>query len=211
MTSLASFVRSLAESGRVRIDVSSAEVDSTGSEVALAELDLLARAEAPAGVPQLRLDAALFGARALHDGCRFMLDRAAEPELVSAVLARAAPDVTLAENIWSADLCLRYLPGLYTRARAVSRDDALVAALGELAARWPLSGVGIPGVAPSLATGPIATVVRSSGALRQLLADRVLAAGDSELAEIPWVREAIDESVGAFPELLPRSWNLRDA
>ncbi len=210
MNSLASFVRSLSESGRVRIDVSSAGVDSAGIEAALAELDLLARTEAPEGAPEFRLEAALFGARSLHEGCRFLLERATEPALVSAALARAAPDATLAENIWSADLCLRYLPGLHARARAVSTDDALVAALRELSARWPLSGVGIPGNALRLLGGPIATAIRDSGALRQLLVDRVLAAGDSELAEIPWIREAIDETVGAFPELLPRSWNLRD-
>ncbi|WP_148595718.1 hypothetical protein [Aquisphaera giovannonii] len=41
----------------------------------------------------------------------------------------------------SADLLLRYLPGVHRRARASGPDDPLVGMLAEVLRRWPLSGV----------------------------------------------------------------------
>ena len=55
-------------------------------------------------------------------------------------LRMSAAPTTPAQHL-SADLLLRYLPQLLKRARGLDPTDPLIAILGDLLRRWPLSGV----------------------------------------------------------------------
>jgi hypothetical protein len=60
--------------------------------------------------------------------------------LDAAGLAMPADPPTASHHL-SADLVLRYLPGVHRRARALRPGDELVGRLADLLRRWPLSGV----------------------------------------------------------------------
>jgi hypothetical protein len=217
MDSLAAFVRGLAESGRVRIDLRAAlepadvnaATERALDDAALVELDALAREEAPAKAPELRIDDARFAARLLREACRLSVDRTAAAEEVAAAFAVRGPDPADPASLWSVDLCFRYLPSVHERAQRVSPEDALVLALRQLSAAWPLSGVGVPGASRGWLTSRAAGAVRASDCLRGLLVDRVMSSGDAEAAEIDWIADEIARAAGAFPELLPALWKPR--
>lgn len=211
---LARFIRQLTETGRVLVgphDVGEDDADEV--HATLLELDALARAEAPEGAPAFELVAAVHGARLLRECARAYLHRELTTESLE-VLFEAGPDPRAtgsdaAAEAWSLDLCLRYLPGLHTRARRASVNDALVAVMERIAERWPLSGAGVPGVGAGLVGSPAAAALRANGALGRILADRLVAAGAAACLDVPWLARLVDEAVGGYPELLP-AWRPRD-
>jgi hypothetical protein len=78
-------------------------------------------------------------AEALAAACWFLVDHTDKAAAIEAALTLPPPRT--AEAILAADLTLRYLPGIYDRARARSPSDPLTTALARLLRQWPLAGV----------------------------------------------------------------------
>lgn len=154
--SLSNFLTDLFREGQVRVPlarrsgVQADEVDlkdDLAASECLIERDRLVRLTLPGEGPAFHQDAALAGAEWLFFGCQLFADRARSPELFAQVVAHGlqthgpSPEV-----VYSIDLALSYLPDLARHARQHAEEDPLMASLQRLAAAWPLSAVGIPGV-----------------------------------------------------------------
>lgn len=194
-----SFLESLLDSGRVRVGDTDESLDA-GEEIKdiLESLDERARLEMPGTAPPLTLEAAAWAARLFYRACQFLVCRAVEPTLIQRTLSEPCPVPCSPGVIYSVDLVFRYLPDLLILARAVSTDDPLVTALVALAGQWPLSSVGIKGVAP----GDIEPIA-GHPSLWQLYVDRVLERGDMGRLSDARVRTAAAVALGLHRELCP--------
>lgn len=187
------FLSSLMESGQAHLG-DGPEADAP----ALLEFDRRARLESPLAPPALSLPAARWGASMLFAGCRLLLRRDLDASVVTRTLAAPCPESPSPSVAYSADLTLRYLPDLWTFARRLADDDSLVGAVASLAASWPLSSVGIPGLA-----APAIDAFWDHPSLRVLYLDRIVLRRDfSRLADAR-VRAVAREALGAHPELCP--------
>jgi hypothetical protein len=165
---------------------------------ALIELELHARQELAGDAPAFCPRTATWAARILYEACRATVCRDLAAAAVKAALALPCPAARTPESDWSADLVFRHLPELLRFACQLSRADPLGEDLRALAAAWPLSSVGVPGLPP---------VVLDSffghPSLRRLYADRILATGDlSRLADAR-VADLVRADLGWHRELAP--------
>ncbi len=160
MPTLAAFVRRLVRDGRValrdRPTAAPGELDEAATVLAKAHavdaLDLAGPS------PPFVAARALAAAALVRQSCWFLASRdEGRAELERALeFPRPAPrDPGHA----SADLMLRYLPGLLRRARAIDPGDPLADRIAIVLSRWPLSGVladldGPPDPPPDWSTAP---------------------------------------------------------
>jgi hypothetical protein len=91
--------------------------------------------------PPLAFDAdvALAAAEFVRQACWFLVHRG-EPDEEVARRLTLPPPASDAQHL-SADLVLRFLPGVQARAQALAPDDPLAVILKEVLRQWPLSGV----------------------------------------------------------------------
>src|SRR5262245_35056603 len=85
-------------------------------------------------------------AEALYRVCQCVVYRELNPQEVLPAAMLPPAGAAAAATHYSADLAFRFLPDVWRLARDASERDPLVACLSQLAARWPLSSVGIPGL-----------------------------------------------------------------
>ncbi len=192
--SLDRFLNDLASAGRVRVPREPSGV-SPAADAALASIDRRARAEFPGEAPPLSPTAARWAAVRLESACRFLVHRDLDEEDVRSGLVGGAPRPDPG-TAWSVDLTFRHLPDVLRLARGLAEGDPLVECLRSLARDWPLSSVGVPGLAPVEA----APFIDHPG-LRRLYADRILARRDASRLDDPRAAAAVREAVGAFPAL----------
>jgi hypothetical protein len=148
--------------------------------------------------PDLSLEVFEWAAVRLYRGCQALICREVSPQDLQRFFAGSCPEPDGAVAAYSADLVFRFLPDLVKLARQVERGDPLVVALLKIAQEWPLSSVGIEEV------GDVpATFLLAHPSLRQLYIDRILATGDTARLRDPAVRQAVQSSLGVFPELAP--------
>ena len=194
--SIAASIRQILETGRITVAKSAAST-SEGEELTelLREADRRSRQQLPAHWPPLDLDAARYGAETIYRSCQFLVYRDYDAAAVQAGIVIPPPRPNPAEHA-SVDLVLRFLPDVVRLARAAAPADVLVTRLLELGRRWPLSSVGISGVG-DVDVRPLA----EHPAVWRHYIDRVIARGDELRLADAQVREAVRESIGAFPEL----------
>lgn len=198
--SLSKFLKQLQENGRVQIalapDRSKPALQEFQNE--LIELDALARLDLAHEPPDFSLASAAWAAIVLYQGCQFLIHRDVGVDVVIDALSQPCPEASCPSVCYSVDLTFRYLPDLIALAKGIAEDDPLVGGLQLLAQKWPLSSVG----AKNLKIGDITAFIRHSS-LRRLYADRILEKRDLTRLSDPHAREAVHESLGAFPELAP--------
>lgn len=168
------FVHGLLTDGRVLISpLPLAEEDPSEVLPLLAAMDSIARTELAGDGPAFSQGAALWAARLLRDLCQFIVCRDIGEATITAACQLPCPEPRSPSVDWSADLCLRNLPGVFRLARHLSNGDPLVAQIKRLAETWPLSSVGIPGIGSAKVN-----TFNADLSLRRLYADRILAAED---------------------------------
>lgn len=147
--------------------------------------------------PPLAFDAeaAAWGAGRLYEACRYLTYRQEGGEVVRKAFAGPAPKPTAAA-IFGVDLVLRHLPELWTLASGLADDDPLVDEMKKLAARWPLSSVGVKDVE---AVDP--EPILAHRGLQQLYIDRILQKRDRSRLSDPRVRSAALVAIGEHAEL----------
>lgn len=120
-----------------------------------------------------------------------LVDRSMDEASMRHSLDRSAeiPAANSPSACCSADLVLRYLPGLYQLARQKSESDPLLDCLTSMAQRWPLSSPGVPG---SSAPKPeVIQILRSHPGTWRLYLDRVARHRHAEALQEPSVLNAL--------------------
>ena len=200
--SVTDFVSSLLETGRVRVPPpgQSAATPLKGLEPAVAELERSIRPDLAFDPPALSPAAAGWALSTVYRGCQALVYREMEAAAVHEALSRPCPDNPSAAVCYSVDLSFRYLPDLLSLARGIAPADPLVAGLIALARAWPLSSVGVPGVAGPYDLRPFI----AHPSLRQLYVDRIIERADSSRLVDPTVVELVREALGGFADLAPK-------
>lgn len=192
------FLKCLAEQGRAIVSdkpLPNADADATS---ALRQLHQIAQAELGLEVPPFSMEAAVWGARLFYHLCQFTVCRDIGEEQIRKECGIPCPAPRGPEADWSADLTLRHLPKAFALARHLSHADPLVLELKRIAAAWPLSSVGIPGLEKTCPDSFI-----DHPALRRLYADRILTRGDASRLGDARVDECLRSDLGAHRDLAP--------
>ena len=183
--------------GRVRVGPSPELPE--GIDTAILELDRASRPHLAFAPPSLVPSVARWALVTLYRGSQALVYREIEPAAVHACLSEPCPMAASADVCYSADLSLRFLPGLINLARGIAQQDPLVEGLMVLAKSWPLSSVGVP----DLGDLDLSAFIGHQS-LRQLYVDRVIERVDLSRLNNLQTRTAVCEAIGAFPELSPR-------
>ena len=198
--SLTAFLNELLTGGRVRVAVAGDIADSDGleAEQILADFERQYRLDLPGEPPPLSAPAAVWAATMLCEACRFVAFRDLGQEAMGVLVQRPNLSADPPSLHYSVDLTFRFLPDVIKQAQTASGQDPLVEHLLQLARQWPLSSVGVAGVADV----NVDAVVGHPCLLR-MYADRIIATRDWTRLIAPRVREAVQCAVGLFPELAP--------
>jgi hypothetical protein len=193
VSDLALCLQSIANEGRAVIVAESSTADDTDALPLLQQLDALARDELALPLPDFSPGAALWGARLFHQLCRFMGENQ-----IAAVCAVPCPEPRSPATDWSVDLTLHHLPKLFQLARHFSSGDPLIEQIQRIAAAWPLSSVGIPG----LQNLSLESFV-GDASLRRIYADRVASANDTSRLGHPQLDDLLRADLGLHRDLAP--------
>jgi hypothetical protein len=197
---LSQFLNSLFEGGRLQVpplaEVSENEVAI--AKKALRETEALYRLSLPENPPALDLDAACRASITLYRACQFVVYRDIETSIIEHELGLSLSTEESASVHYSVDLVFRYLPDVRRFAASASRNDPLAASIERLAAKWPLSSVGMPGI-ESLNIDPLS----NNPCLMQMYVDRILERNDTSRLGDARVRSAIKRSLGMQTQLSP--------
>lgn len=198
-SALARFLHALATDGKTVVSVEDLTAREPGAMETLELLDAAARRELGFEAPPFEAPSALWASRLCYRACQLILCRDLGDEAIERSLTVPCPLPRSAPTDWSVDLTLRHLPRLIRMASSVSTGDPLVRHLKRVAADWPLSSIGVPGLQGPWRLEAIAT----HPGLWRLYVDRVTTAGDLARADDPRVAAQLRVDAGAHPELLP--------
>jgi hypothetical protein len=195
---LAICLQSLANDGRVPVSSVESHIDDSDALSLLEGLDSASRAELGLDLPEFSAQAALWAARLFHQLCRFVVCREIGEEQTKKACGLVCPVARGPGTDWSVDLTIRHLPRLFQLARHLSKGDPLVEEMKRIAADWPLSSIGIPGLENLQLDAFI-----SHPALKRLYADRVVAAGDTSRLGDPRLDDLLRADFGVYRDLAP--------
>ena len=197
---LSSFLEDLFHTGRVGVSAIArlSDEEIRAADSVLRSVEQAGRLDAPGEPPPFAIAAARWGATMLYRGVQALVYRDIAGEDLATLLGEPCPEPANPSTHYSVDLTLRYLPDLLELTRRVSQRDALVERLLEVAADWPLSSIGIDGIAVRDA-GPIL----DHPCLLRMYADRMIQKRDLSRLTDERVRDAVQRAIGAFPELAP--------
>jgi hypothetical protein len=196
--SLASFIRGLANDGRIVVSPDSITPTDETALSALIELNERAESELAGESPGYSSEAALWAAQLLYQICQFIVCREIGEAQMAAAFARECPVPRSPAVDWSADLFFRHLPSLFRLSQQLSNGDPLIQELKRVAAAWPLSSVGIS----ELGELNLDTFINCT-ALARLYADRIIAVSDASRLGDARVDELLRADIGIHHELAP--------
>ena len=197
-------LRSLRESGRARVSpwrgntAETAAAETPGLWQELQRWDIQARETAGLELPPLEPTAALWAARTFHQLCQGFACRGVGAPELKAGLSTPGPAAGTPAIDWSVDLTFHHLPALFELVRRTAPGDPLLEILSRLAADWPLSSVGCPGL-----PGPAHPTCPPHPGLLRLYADRVTATRDWSRLGDPGLADLLLADLGEHPELAP--------
>ena len=198
--SLQSFLAALFDHGAVQVPqpVPIGGDELAEAQKALVEFEKVYRLSLPDSPPDFDVAITCRAAEALYRICQCFVYRDADvSSVVAPAVARLAGATTPSAH-YSADLVLRFLPDIWRLARDAAANDPLVALLTELAGRWPLSAVGIPGLPDSSMD-----VIAGDRCVLQIHVDRILQRRDRSRLADRRVRDAVLSAIGDHAELAP--------
>lgn len=195
---VALFLQAITNEGRAAVSAELSNVSDADALPILEKLDTYAREELALELPARSPNVALWAARLCYQLSRFIVCRDIPAEQIAATCNIACPEPRNPETDWSADLTLRHLPSLFQLARHLSNGDPLVQQMTKIAADWPLSSVGIPG----LEKLQINSFVGHDG-LRRLYGDRVLTAADISRLGDARLDDVLRADLGIHRDLVP--------
>ncbi len=177
--------------------------------------------------PPYHAEAALWGAEMIYVAAQLLLYRQDAETVLGDLLPKENLERT-ASAVLSADLCLRFLPGIVANLRQIDQNDPLIVRLEAVLERWHYSGIeishpnetnqsqhSIEGKS-SLKTNvpnPKASALEDlldNQCLYQLYINRIIKFKNTELAAIPQLNRGIQAAIGMhgeqyWPEFKPLS------
>ncbi|WP_143310291.1 hypothetical protein [Chitinophaga vietnamensis] len=150
----------------------------------------------PADPPAFDPEAALWAAIYVFRTTQLIMLKTPAAEQVSTLLL-PYPGAITAAAIYSADLCLRYLPDLLSMSKGLAPDDPLLTQLRQTAAAWPYSSTGM-----QITPAAHLDIITGNSSLLQAYADRVIATRDISRCNMPAVTAAIVAALGNYQEIL---------
>jgi hypothetical protein len=142
MSALAEFLQGLLYEGRVVLRNAPQPTSGRPGEAAALLGQAYATFQLQVAGPPVGFDeeVAFRAAELVRQACWFLVSRAQPAKDLEKVLVMPGPPRSPAQHL-SADLCLRLLPQVHRRARALDPADRLPALLEDVFRSWPLSGV----------------------------------------------------------------------
>ena len=155
----------------------------------------------PPGVDRSALKGAI---RHFHGAAQLAVFRQLGPEEVAKRLGDDfVGESDAAGAMYSVDLVFRFLPDLVRIVKGMNPEDPLLAQLRKWVERWPLSSVGIPGLALSGLEPLLA-----NRCLSMLYVDRIVEADAVDRLHDPRVQELVRGAIGAYPDLSPKLYRF---
>ncbi len=153
----------------------------------------------PYQAPLYDNEAALWAAGTIYTAAQLMLYRKhKEPDLFTLLPefpARCTPSTFL-----SADLCLRFLPGVLFHLKQIDPEDGLIQVLENQLTQWHYSGINYPLEISRLDF----ELLSSDPCLRQLYVNRIIDYKNMSLAKHAACKELVKASLGMFAK---EFWN----
>lgn len=152
--------------------------------------------EMPGQTPPYDPAAALWAAIYLYRAIQFIqIRRLGEAEIKLHLLPFSGTQTPSA--IYSADLILRYMPGLFQLAKGLSPEDPLVKELVIIAAQWPFSLAGNKNFVPD-----DLTLILQHPSLKTAYIDRIIHARDIRKCTHPACLPLVQEALGTHAAIL---------
>jgi hypothetical protein len=134
--------------------------------------------------PSFEPEAAVWAAKIVFNASQLLLSREQEEKDIVKLLSDHAGEIGSAA-ILSADLCLRCLPDVISKAREINPDDLLIRLLEKILQVWHYSGIGFVKEPENWAP------ILADDCLRLLYIDRVIERRVTALANMPELRPGI--------------------
>ncbi|QHS59793.1 hypothetical protein [Chitinophaga agri] len=192
---LSEFISSLINKGEVIVAPALQPFDTDDLRVARIHLEQHYTddvSEVPGQAPAYDPEAAIWAAGYLYRTVQFLLLRHLDASDIEAHLPPFTGVQTPAA-IYSADLCLRYLPDIFLLAKGISPEDPLVVTLQAMTLQWPLSAAAIPGVV----SADLSAVLQHPS-LTRMYTDRIILAKDFDKCTHPACLPLVAEALGAY-------------
>nr|WP_295869570.1 hypothetical protein [uncultured Chitinophaga sp.] len=196
---LSSFITTLVRDGQVTVDTavhSFSPDDLTATRNVLLHYYQHDLTDMPGEAPAFDSDTALWAAGFIYRAAQLIRSRPPGNTGIEQWLPKHA-GATGPEAVYSADLCLRYLPDLLSIAKNLAPTDPLVQRLTETAAQWPFSSTGM-----NIYPATPMTVITEHPALLQAYTDRIIASKDTGRCNDTVVMAAVKASLGSYAHLL---------
>ncbi|RBL92133.1 hypothetical protein [Chitinophaga flava] len=196
---LSSFITTLVQDGQVTI---AAVVNPFSSDDLADANNLLLEyyrndlTDMPGQAPGFDADAAMWAAQFVYRAAQLIMLRHIDENGVYQLLP-LYDIATQPDAVYSADLCLRYLPDLLSLAKGLAPADPLVKRITQIAAQWPFSSTGM-NILPDI---PV-NVITSHPSLLQAYTDRIIASKDAARCSEPMVMTTVKASLGNYADLL---------
>lgn len=142
---LSSFISTLIQQGSVRVEeeISPFEPEDLESTANfLRSFHAYDQLEMPLEAPKFDEVAAIWAAKYIYRALQFVVVRKHTESVIRQELQPLNAAIT-PESVYSADLCLRYLPQIFNFAKSLSPEDPLLQNLLKTAQDWPFSSLGI--------------------------------------------------------------------
>jgi len=198
--SFSRFLTNLLDNGTVQVsraqEIPTEERDE--AQRLLTDFEHLFRLSLAGEPPPLDMGIAGAAAQTLYRLCQCLVYRELLPDQALAQGDRLPDAPRTASAHYSADLVLRFLPDAWRLAKEAAEGDPLVKTIRDLAARWPLSSVGIPDL-----PAPAIDGIAEHPALVALYVDRVIERRDRSRLNDPRIRDAFLTAMGAHHDLAP--------
>lgn len=191
---LSAFIQDLITSGEVSITgsiKSFSEDDIDASAKLLQQLYRDAAMDCPAPVPAYNEATAIAAAKFLYIAVQLTVLREEGEDSIRQHLR--LPVAENADEVFSADLLLQYLPQLFSLAEGLAPSDLLVAKLRQTAEEWPLSSIGI-----KLENPANLDLLLNHSALKQLYVDRIIQHKDKSRTSPQEIKESILSTTGEY-------------
>jgi hypothetical protein len=135
----ASFLAHIHSSGRLAVGREFG-LSTDGLVAALQQLDEIVRIDGPSDLPELDLDAAVWGVARLHAACVLLAHRDHGVEVIEQQMLAACPSAWSAPAThYSVDLSLRHLPDVWRLARVLGCHNLAMSILSQ---SWPTRACG---------------------------------------------------------------------
>lgn len=153
--------------------------------------------------PLFHPTAAIWGAEMVYVAAQLLLYRQDSKAVMEDLLPKENMQVTPA-TLLSADLCLRFIPGIVSELRKIDGEDSLIPLLEKVLDRWHYSGIQVSNPKGDV---PWEELLENK-CFQQLYTNRIIKYKNIELASIPLLNHAIQAAFGMhgdryWPEFKP--------